>query len=158
MSQPPSKRRRTELSLADKVKLIKDAESTRLTRQQLGQKYGIGKTTATDIIRKKAEYLRQYEENANGSRQRFKTTSKFEEINDLTWTWFQQARAKNIPISGPMLQEKGLSFAASLGVEDFKASNGWLDSWKSRHAVKASRSAEKVRCRFERSGRFQESR
>ena len=136
MSHPPSKRRRTELTLADKVKLIKDSESTNLTRQQLGQKYGIGKTTATDIIRKKADYLRQFEENVDSSRQRFKTSSKFEEINDLVWTWFQQARAKNIPISGPMLQEKALSFASSLGVDDFKASNGWLESWKSRHAVK----------------------
>nr|XP_002739518.2 PREDICTED: dnaJ homolog subfamily C member 2-like [Saccoglossus kowalevskii] len=89
--QPPQERCRVELTLADKVKLIKDYESTNLTQQQLGQKYGIGKSTVTDIIKKKADYMKQFENNINGSRQRIKTSSKFEEINGLVWTWFQQA-------------------------------------------------------------------
>nr|XP_002735421.1 PREDICTED: tigger transposable element-derived protein 6-like [Saccoglossus kowalevskii] len=137
MSRPPQKRRRVELTLADKVKLMKDSESTNLTRQQLGQKYGIGKSTVTDIIKKKADYMKQFENNIDGSRQRIKTSSKFEEINGLVWTWFQQARAKHIPISGPMLQEKALSFASELGVQDFKASNGWLESWRGRYSIKS---------------------
>ena len=134
---PPQKRRRMELTLTDKVNLIKEAESTKMTRQQLGEKFGIGKTTVTDIIKKKDQYLKQFEENAVGSRQRVKTTTKFEDVSALVWTWFQQARAKNIPVSGPMVQEKALAIATDIGVYDFKASNGWLDSWRSRYAVKS---------------------
>lgn len=55
----------------------------------------------------------------------------------MTWRWFQKARAKNIPISGPIICEKALHFANELGVEDFKASTGWLDSWKHRHSIKS---------------------
>ena len=31
---------------------------------------------------------------------------------------------------------KASKFAIDLGLTDFKASNGWLESWKSRHSVK----------------------
>ncbi|KAL2082547.1 hypothetical protein ACEWY4_022365 [Coilia grayii] len=131
------KLRRMELTLTDKVNLIKEAESTKMTRQQLGEKFGIGKTTVTDIIKKKDQYLKQFEENADGSRQRVKTTTKFKDVSALVWTWFQQAQAKNIPVSGPMVQEKALAITMDSGVYDFKASNGWLDSWRSRYAVKS---------------------
>ena len=36
---------------------------------------------------------------------------------------------RQLPISGPMLQEKALQFAKDLGNTEFKASNGWLKSF-----------------------------
>lgn len=53
------------------------------------------------------------------------------------WEWFQKARSQRIPVSGPMLQEKALSFAENLGLkeEDFKASNGWLNRFRQRHNI-----------------------
>ena len=40
----------------------------------------------------------------------------------------------NIPISGPLIQEKALSFAKYLKKDGFKDSNGWLDRFKIRHS------------------------
>ena len=37
---------------------------------------------------------------------------------------------RKLPISGPMLQEKALQFAKDLGNTEFKASNGWLESFR----------------------------
>ena len=37
-------------------------------------------------------------------------------------------------VSGPIIQEKASKFA--MGLTDFKASNGWLESWKSHHSMK----------------------
>ncbi|GBN78214.1 hypothetical protein AVEN_45095-1 [Araneus ventricosus] len=44
--------------------------------------------------------------------------------------WFKQARDKNIPISGPIMRAKAEQFASALGSQDFKASTGWLNSFK----------------------------
>ena len=45
------------------------------------------------------------------------------------------ARDKNVPISGPLIREKALYFAESLGHKDFIASVGWLDKFKKRHSI-----------------------
>ena len=51
-------------------------------------------------------------------------------INELMFLFFSQAKAKNLPLSGPILQSKALVFAEKLGIQEFRASNGWLTSWK----------------------------
>ncbi|KAH3768744.1 hypothetical protein DPMN_169961 [Dreissena polymorpha] len=53
MSEPPSKRRRVELSLGDKIKLIKKSEMfPKPTLKILSEKYRVGKSTIGDIVRK----------------------------------------------------------------------------------------------------------
>ncbi|XP_051166595.1 jerky protein homolog-like [Leptopilina boulardi] len=58
---------------------------------------------------------------------------KFDDLDQAMLTWFHQQRANNIPISGPIAKAKASSFAEELGIEDFKASEGWLDKFKQRH-------------------------
>ena len=38
--------------------------------------------------------------------------------------------SENIPIKGPMFKEKGQGFAEQLNLEDFHASDGWLEKLK----------------------------
>ena len=42
---------------------------------------------------------------------------------------------QNIPISGPMLQTKALIIVKHFEIENFKASNGWLEKFKLRHGI-----------------------
>ncbi|XP_062599444.1 tigger transposable element-derived protein 6-like [Saccostrea cucullata] len=137
MSQP-TKRQRLELSLSDKIKLIKDHESQpKISQRVLGEKFKVGKSTVGDILRKKDFYLEQFEKNASPKKSRFNNTCKFFDINDVVFKWFSTARAKGIPISGPIIQEKALQYSAELQIPGFKASNGWLDRWKNRYSVTA---------------------
>ena len=53
-----------------------------------------------------------------------------EDIDSLTFQWFQRVQPLNLPISGPLIQEKALSFAKSLKKDGFKASNGWVNRFK----------------------------
>ncbi|XP_069110032.1 tigger transposable element-derived protein 6-like [Argopecten irradians] len=136
MSKPPTKRRRLELSLDDKI-ITESQTLPKPTHKQLSEKYGIGKSTVSDILKRKDVYMKNIEENSNGNMFRFSATTKYEQLNELMWDWFRQARDKSIPLSGPILQQKSLEFASWLQISDFKASNGWLDKFKTRHSIKA---------------------
>ena len=90
------------------------------------------------ILKRKLDYLTAFEENADKDRKRLCLKSPLEELNVLVWEWFQKARATNIPVSGPLLQEKALEFGKELKVTDFKASNGWLECFRKHHAISFS--------------------
>ena len=69
----------------------------------------------------------------SAKRQRIKNKSTpMDSLNELMFLFFSQARAKNLPISGPILLSKALAFAEELDIQEFRASNGWLTSYKQR--------------------------
>jgi hypothetical protein len=53
----------------------------------------------------------------------------------MLFTWYQQARATNIPIDGTILREKAKIIAAQLNIDYFSASNGWVSRFKDRHGL-----------------------
>lgn len=57
------------------------------------------------------------------------------DVEKALFSWFMDMRAKNMPLCGSMLQQKALNFASMLGCHDFKASSGWLQRFKERHAT-----------------------
>ena len=114
--------KRKELTLEQKIALPKDSE--RLSQRKLSATYGVSKTTVSNVLKRKAEYLEAYECNDSPSKKRicFREDSHVE-VDKTVYEWFQQKRAQNIPLSGPLIQEKALETANSLGISDFKASN-----------------------------------
>ena len=58
-----------------------------------------------------------------------------ENLERALYTWFVQMRRQGVPVSGPVLREKALSYAKEMDIKDFIASNGWFDRWKSRYGV-----------------------
>ena len=55
--RPQAKRRRIELSLKTKIDLIRAAELVpKLNQKQLAEKFGIGISTVSDILKRKEEY------------------------------------------------------------------------------------------------------
>ena len=58
-----------------------------------------------------------------------------ENLERALYTWFVQIRRQGVPVSGPVLREKALSYAKEMDIKDFIASNSWFDQWKSRHGV-----------------------
>ena len=47
-----------------------------------------------------------------------------QQMNDLMWEWFEKMRGQNIPVSGPLMQQKTLIIAQKLHLTEFKASTG----------------------------------
>jgi hypothetical protein len=59
-------------------------------------------------------------------------TSPLEELETILSMWFKQACTANASIDGPHLKEKALNVAACLGINGFRASNGWIKHFKKR--------------------------
>ena len=73
------KRKRKELTLKEKVDLIKLSDGK---KRQLAETFGIGKTQVQTILKRKAELLDgYYEQNSSGDRKRLCKRSPVEELN-----------------------------------------------------------------------------
>ena len=71
----------------------------------------------------KDEIMAAYEANQSEFRKRNRPL-QFDEIDEVVYQWYSLARQRQVPVTGPMLQEEALKIAEALGNEVFNASNG----------------------------------
>jgi hypothetical protein len=98
-------KKRVDLTLQQKVEVIRASEQPGSSQRTLAEKFKVGKTQIQVISKRKRELLDTYKSNASSSRKRLCYRNEYEDIDEITWEWFQRARSQNISISGPMLQE-----------------------------------------------------
>ena len=60
---------------------------------------------------------------------------KFPEVESAVLSWLKRCMAKNVPISGPLIQREAERGAQKLGITTLKASNGWLQRFRQRNEV-----------------------
>ncbi|KAH8031414.1 hypothetical protein HPB51_017186 [Rhipicephalus microplus] len=61
--------------------------------------------------------------------------SAYPEVEKALLLWLKKARSMNLPVSGPLLTEKALTFADQLNCPGFACSNGWLSRFKARYGI-----------------------
>ena len=62
---------------------------------------------------------------------------QFPELDKAMQIWTSQAISAGIPLSDMILQEKGLEFAKSLGIEnEIKCANNWIYKFKQRNGIR----------------------
>ena len=49
--------------------------------------------------------------------------------------WLLVVRSRDVAVSALVFKTKAIEFAEKMNVENFKASDGWLDRWKKRSNV-----------------------
>ena len=126
-SKMASSQKRKFLTLEEKVQLIRyKDENNAAGVRQITEMFGIGKTQASCIMKSKEQVMQLWKSNSCPDMRRKKRPAEFEQINKAVSDWFCMARGSNIPISGPMIQEEAKEIANRLQIDDFKASNGWL--------------------------------
>ncbi|XP_070537736.1 tigger transposable element-derived protein 4-like [Ptychodera flava] len=131
---PRTSIKRHALSLDCKVQMIRAIESG-LRHGEVCKKFDVKPSTLSTILKKKEEIIKMFEHNTvQPCRKRFRF-SNVDDVEEALLKWFTSARSQNIPISGPVMQTKAEELSKKLNHLDFKASNGWLERFKSRHGI-----------------------
>lgn len=125
-------KKRKTLSISDKVDIIRELEKGS-TNSSVCKNYELSSSTVSTIWKNRESVLKAFEGN-NLNVKKMRTCEK-NDIDEALFEWFKLQRDRNIPISGPILQNQAEKFATDLGMTDFKCSNGWLGRFKKRHNI-----------------------
>ena len=121
-------RKRKILTLQQRVEVLQWHEKGQSCRA-IAMKLDVGKTQIQSIINSGDSVLKEWQSGEGRSDRRYVKARKttYGELNKLVWEWFCTARSKQIPVTGPLLQEKASMLCLEmphLDENDLSASNG----------------------------------
>ena len=127
--------KRKAIDLSTKVQIIERIEAGEKQAKVCGD-YELSKQTVSTIFSNKQKIKEAFEQNRLVDTRKKIRSATYSDIDEAMEKWYTQVRAKGLPVSGPLLIEKPKRFAELLKVDDFKASQGWIDKFKTRHGLK----------------------
>nr|1HLV_A Chain A, MAJOR CENTROMERE AUTOANTIGEN B [Homo sapiens] len=128
--------KRRQLTFREKSRIIQEVEENPdLRKGEIARRFNIPPSTLSTILKNKRAILAS--ERKYGVASTCRKTNKlspYDKLEGLLIAWFQQIRAAGLPVKGIILKEKALRIAEELGMDDFTASNGWLDRFRRRRS------------------------
>jgi DDE superfamily endonuclease/CENP-B N-terminal DNA-binding domain/Tc5 transposase DNA-binding domain len=133
-------KKRVSLTIEKKIEIIQRHEGG-VSQKTLAQEYNVGRTTISDILKRKYKFLKFMVMNAdkteNLKRRRTLRRTVHKVLEDKLFEWYTELRENGQFVSGPMVANKARELHKELGYTDnFTASNGWLDRFKIRNGIK----------------------
>ncbi|KAH8039618.1 hypothetical protein HPB51_007818 [Rhipicephalus microplus] len=129
-----AKKRRKQFSLQEKVDLLRELDSGK-NQIDLCRERGIAPSIVATIWKDREKTLKLHRESQLAPTRKQLRLENFQDVDQAVLTWFKDARLQNIPVSGPMLQEKAREFADALEVTGFDASAGCLFRFRQRNGI-----------------------
>lgn len=135
-----SKRKHVTLTLEKKAEILRQLESG-CSFTSLAVRFNVGKSTISDIKKKKNEILRYVSrtEKGPGTRKTMRN-AEFSDVEDAVYTWFLQQRARHAPISEAIILQKARQFFTEMNYGEgvnFEASRGWFQGFKHRFGIRS---------------------
>ena len=125
MATIASKRKLNTKSIKDKYQAY---------QLQVAAKYGIPKNTLSTWIKNKDKIFEAAKKGMNTKRQRLRAGS-YEKLDQAIFKWLLTVRSRDVAVSALILKTKALDFAEKMSIDNFHASDGWLDRWKKLYNV-----------------------
>jgi predicted XRE-type DNA-binding protein len=132
-----SKKTKNAIDLKTKQKILNEVDRNEFSKTKIAAKFGIPKSTLSTIIKNRKTIDEVVASGAiTGHRKRLRT-AKYEDVEEELLQWFNHTRSSNIPLSGPIVQEKAKEIARTYGIEvdEFSSSSGWLWRFQKRHNI-----------------------
>lgn len=80
-------------------------------------------------------YISKKGNNPSMKRIKLRLSNESSRLDEIIYAWYCEAKRRSEAISGPIMKEKAMLVAHRLGMSDFKASNGWINSFQKRHQI-----------------------
>ncbi|XP_042148772.1 tigger transposable element-derived protein 6-like [Ixodes scapularis] len=123
---------RSSLPFSTKVEIIRRVE--RGEKSEVAASFKIARSTLSTILKNKPAILQKARDRPNADGKRIRAPA-FDRVEKALYAWFLDIRARNLPVSGPMLQQKAKDFAFLLDVQAFSGGSGWLQRFKERYDI-----------------------
>ncbi|XP_053691682.1 jerky protein homolog-like [Sabethes cyaneus] len=141
------KRKHVILTLAEKVRIVEEAEEGTESREIIGKKYGVAGTTVTRILQNKAALrlkLNHFKEHGVNNRKTMKEPL-LPLLEKALYVWILQQRDEGIIVTSDILRAKAellLGLLKERGVyvnQTFTFSEGWARRFKERFGLRIKR-------------------
>lgn len=99
--------------------------------QNIAKEFNIPANTLSTIAKNESKIRAQPE----GDKRMKNRPLKHAALEEALYKWIVQCRSTDINLSGPIITAKAKTFAETMKIVDFKASNGWLRNFKNRHGI-----------------------
>ena len=115
------KRKRTNLSIADKVKIL-DRLKNGSKKEDIMTEFKIVQRTLQRIAKSEKE-IRQDALSMQSTKKR-KRAGRYKDVDTAMEKWFTLARQNNLKLTGTQLIKKAKDFAKDLGLQNYTPSTG----------------------------------
>ncbi|XP_044577556.1 tigger transposable element-derived protein 6-like [Cotesia glomerata] len=116
------KRKQTSIDLSLKLKIIEEVEKGVKSNTNIAKDFVIPKSTLSTILSNKEKLFQAIAAGSVTPTQKTKRIrlAKHENLESQLLTWLNSVRSANLPVSGPIIQEKGEKIAEDLDIEGIK--------------------------------------
>ncbi|XP_037580219.1 tigger transposable element-derived protein 6 [Dermacentor silvarum] len=98
---------------------------------------GVAPSTVATILKDRQKILELHRGSQLAPSRKRLRLGNFQDVDAAVLTWFKDARSQNVPVSGPMLQEKARQFADALDITGFEPLNqGIIKSVKAHYRTR----------------------
>ncbi|KAH7980538.1 hypothetical protein HPB49_017111 [Dermacentor silvarum] len=126
--------KRQNLPFTPKLEIINRVERGE-KKSDVAAAYKIPRSTLSTILKNKADIRAKSDKRPGARGARRVRTALYEDVEAAVYKWFVDVRSRNIPVSGPMIEQKAKDLAFLLGRNDFQGSSSWLQRFKERHDI-----------------------
>lgn len=90
-------------------------------KKTVAEKFEISQSLLSTILKLKDSIMATVSASGSSTEEKNLKTAVYVDVKEALFTWFTDMRAKNVPLSGELLQQQARDFACILGCDDLKA-------------------------------------
>ena len=98
----------------------------------MANEYCVSQSSISEILSNREKWISIDESEVHKKKNR---QAKFPELEEALVMWIIQSLQENLTITGDVIKLKACDFRNKLRIQNFKASNGWLENFKNRYHI-----------------------